>query len=204
MTGPRRIAVFGGRDFCGRWFIWTSLDRVLRRGPMVLVHGACAFGADAHADVWAQSREVPTEPYPAQWREGGKSAGPRRNREMAESRLDGAVEFPGARGTADMRAQCERMKVPIWRPRFHAAALRGLHEIVTAPRAMVRREDVANPRAVSALRHGLAVVWVGRLSSWWEPSEVGWRIAVARKWAERPEKRAEPAPEWRRYRWENP
>lgn len=113
----KRIAVFGGRDFDDMTAVWNALDRALvKHGPFILVHGACPTGADAHAAGWARNRVVLVDPFPADWDKYKKAAGPIRNREMAQSGLDGAIQFPGNRGTGDMREQCDEAGVPVWEP----------------------------------------------------------------------------------------
>lgn len=120
----KRIAVYGGRAYQDRAAVFSALDAVFARYPdLVIVHGACTrrgsdelAGADRWADEWAQSRGVPVERYPADWQRHHFGAGPRRNQQMVDSGLDGAVEFPGGSGTTDMRRRLERAGVPVWRP----------------------------------------------------------------------------------------
>lgn len=112
-----RILVCGGRDDANPWRVWSALDAVRdKRGPLILIHGACRTGADYHAHRWAQARKVTEETYPADWPVHGDAAGPLRNRQMVESGLDGAVVFEGGKGTADMVRRLEEAGVPIWRP----------------------------------------------------------------------------------------
>ncbi len=53
------------------------------------------------------------ERYPADWEQYGKAAGHIRNQQMLDSGVDIAVEFPGGRGTADMRARLNKAGVPV-------------------------------------------------------------------------------------------
>ncbi|MCB1865796.1 MAG: DUF2493 domain-containing protein [Chromatiales bacterium] len=50
--------------------------------PTVVLSGRAA-GADRLGEIWAKSHGVPLELYPANWQEYGKSAGYRRNVQMA-------------------------------------------------------------------------------------------------------------------------
>jgi hypothetical protein len=43
-----------------------------------------AQGVDTLGEVWAARHSVPVKPFPADWNTHGKSAGPIRNRQMAE------------------------------------------------------------------------------------------------------------------------
>lgn len=122
MGRAKRFAVFGGRDYPHRDRVWAALNALLaKHGVFTLVHGACPTGADLYAAEWNDWQAEggghwPVEPCPAKWRELGRAAGPRRNHAMATSGLDGAVQFPGGRGTANMRLACDNAGVVVWEP----------------------------------------------------------------------------------------
>lgn len=116
------LVVTGGRAFgssaAERALVWRSLDIVLRqRGPLVLWHGGCS-GADACAAAWAAARGVPVRVWSADWARFGRSAGPRRSRDMlsaaAASGRCGLVAFPGGRGTAAAVAAARSLGVGVW------------------------------------------------------------------------------------------
>jgi hypothetical protein len=97
-----------------------TLDGVAGLRTGVLIHGACATGADRHADIWARRHGVLIERFKANWypngRSGGidKSAGPRRTQLMIDKgRPDLVVAFRGGSGTADCvaRARAAGIKV---------------------------------------------------------------------------------------------
>jgi hypothetical protein len=92
-----------------------------------VLSGACS-GADRHGEVWALGREIRLELYPAKWELYGKSAGPIRNRKMADQ-ADGliAVWDGKSRGTANMirEAQKRGLRVHIWRLDQHGAVRAG-------------------------------------------------------------------------------
>jgi len=77
----------------------------LQHGPFVLVHGACATGADAAAHHWYETagRDLGCTEVrcPADWDQYGKKAGPIRNREMVSKGADLVLAFPlfDGRGT---------------------------------------------------------------------------------------------------------
>ena len=52
--------------------------------PITAVISGCAKGADRLGERWAESYGIPVERYPADWDTHGKSAGYRRNEQMAE------------------------------------------------------------------------------------------------------------------------
>lgn len=51
---------------------------------MTEVVSGCAQGADAHGETVARSMGIPVSRFPADWKQYGKSAGIRRNAQMAE------------------------------------------------------------------------------------------------------------------------
>lgn len=163
----RRVIVTGGRDFCGRCWLWSVLDQEHARDPVgVIVHGG-ATGADAHADAWARSRMVDVEAHPAIWRRPDGStdygAGPRRNAKMVELGADLVIVTPGGRGTADC----------------HMRALAGgvATRILTfTPRSIAERDAASAgtlavmDRPVISACMGLVEIVHGRLSSWYRPT----------------------------------
>jgi hypothetical protein len=116
-----RIIVFGSRSWKDRYEVYLALDLktrdAVRKGEKItIVHGACPTGADYFADLYAVNNGHEVEPFPADWYPNGRdagidySAGPRRNREMAEAGADIALGFrmPGkSNGTDGMRKLCE-------------------------------------------------------------------------------------------------
>ena len=96
-----RVLVCGGRDFSD----YAMMGRILARYQDrigVIIHGA-ARGADQLAWRWAVATGIPHEPFPADWNEHGKAAGPIRNQQMLdEGKPDLVIAFPGGKGTNDM------------------------------------------------------------------------------------------------------
>lgn len=111
-----RIIVCGGRDFIGWNDLKKTLDEWLHAYPrMRLVSGSCPTGADAMAEEWAERNSVLVERHPADWSKHGKAAGPLRNEEMAATKPDYCLVFPGGSGTADMvrRAKAHGINVVV-------------------------------------------------------------------------------------------
>lgn len=104
MSAPFIVAVSGGRDYTDEDHIFEVLDGIHgSRDITLLIEGGCPVGdggADARARLWAAAREVncltiPPKALKHRW----PSAGPYRNREMAEHKPHLWVLFPGGRGT---------------------------------------------------------------------------------------------------------
>jgi hypothetical protein len=78
------------------------------------VISGCARGADAFGEQYALEHGIPVERHPADWARFGRSAGPRRNHEMAQcAEALIAVLCPGSRGTENMihEAQAAGLKI---------------------------------------------------------------------------------------------
>jgi hypothetical protein len=86
--------------------------------PDIVVHGDCR-GADRLAEDWGKFHKKDVRPYPANWLEYGRFAGPLRNAEMlAKEKPDLVIAFPGGTGTANMvkLAREARVKVMVIKP----------------------------------------------------------------------------------------
>lgn len=106
-----KILVCGGRKF----FNWEEVRAALDDfhfvgGPIsCLVQGGAA-GADRLAKHWASLRGIQCLEYPANWKEYGREAGMRRNRQMLDENPDIHVvlAFPGGPGTFGMCQEARR------------------------------------------------------------------------------------------------
>ncbi len=103
------VVVAGGRDYR----ITEADEAWLDTLPIREVVSGGASGADAGGEAWAKKRGIPIKRFPADWNTHGRAAGPIRNRQMAEY-AEGAVLFPGGRGTDSMRREAERRGLQIF------------------------------------------------------------------------------------------
>lgn len=78
-----RIIIAGGRDFYDYDLVKMTMARIAYK-PAVIVSG-CAKGADTLGIKWAIDNFTPVDKYPADWDRYGKSAGYKRNVQMAEN-----------------------------------------------------------------------------------------------------------------------
>lgn len=115
VQSPLRVIVFGSRNWTHYGYIQ---DRILcLPDGTTIVHGACRTGADQIADDVARARGFAVEQHHAAWYPNGYtpgrrpdySAGPRRNKHMAQLGASLAIGFrsPGkSNGTDNMWAEC--------------------------------------------------------------------------------------------------
>lgn len=84
MTEKFRVIIAGGRDFDDfRFLCKKCMFKLQDKTDVVIVSGA-ANGADKLGEKFAKFMGYEIKQFPANWDEFGKSAGYRRNKEMAE------------------------------------------------------------------------------------------------------------------------
>ena len=80
-----RVIVAGSRSFTDFSYANHVLQRAfVNRKPSSIVCGM-ASGADSIGLRWAQLNQIPVDKFPAEWQKFGKSAGYKRNVQMAEN-----------------------------------------------------------------------------------------------------------------------
>lgn len=82
----KRVVVAGCRDFnnyeLAKEYIDLMIKNIRKEHTLVFVSGCCT-GADMLGERYAAENGFEIERYPADWDKYGKSAGPKRNKEMA-------------------------------------------------------------------------------------------------------------------------
>lgn len=96
-----KIIVAGGRDFVPTNEHKNWLISKLRENNCTLVISGCARGADTFGEIVANELKIPISKFTANWNLYGKSAGYKRNVQMAEN-ADCVILFPGGNGTQHM------------------------------------------------------------------------------------------------------
>lgn len=122
-----RVIFAGSRKHRDKALVFQVLEQLFEdNGPFVLVHGACATGADAWASEWyellGKARGCTEIRYPAEWERYatsddpmGKKAGPLRNIKMVKAGADLVVAFPlpDSKGTVHTMALAQRAGIPL-------------------------------------------------------------------------------------------
>lgn len=120
-----RVLAYGGRDYDDQARVSAELDAINEAyGISQLINGGQAtrdpqdrnhiYGADWQAATWAHGLRIPVRYFYANWQLAGKAAGPFRNERMAVvGRPELGIEFPGGRGTRDMRRRLDRIGVRV-------------------------------------------------------------------------------------------
>lgn len=114
-----KMLVCGGREFDDLQLFIDVMKSIeekkefAARQPVVIIEGG-AKGADFLARCWAKYCGYQHEPYPADWKKYGRSAGYIRNKQMLdEGRPDFVVAFPGGSGTEDMVQQTRARSIEV-------------------------------------------------------------------------------------------
>ena len=111
-----RVLIYGGRDWNDSVATFNFLDECAGDFNLdydTTVVSGLARGADTLGVEWAVANNLSVDRYPANWNAHGKRAGFIRNQEMLDSGIDLAIQFPGGRGTADMRRRLDKAGVKV-------------------------------------------------------------------------------------------
>ncbi len=83
----KRVVIAGCRDYNNydeaKVYIDFCLSNIRKENKIIIVSGG-ACGADAIGERYAEENGFEVEKHPADWQRYGRSAGPKRNREMAK------------------------------------------------------------------------------------------------------------------------
>lgn len=113
----KRVVIAGCRDYTdyqeAKEYIDFCLSNIRKENHIIIVSGG-ASGADAMGERYADENGFAVERYPADWDQYGKSAGPIRNREMAQA-ADYVICFwdGESRGTRSMIDFAEQYGKPV-------------------------------------------------------------------------------------------
>ena len=92
MTKELRVIVAGTRTFTDQQLLYSTLDSILADYPedkyKIIIISGCAKGADSIAIQYAKDHDYEIKKFPAEWDKLGKSAGVRRNLQMAQYASD--------------------------------------------------------------------------------------------------------------------
>lgn len=98
-----RVIIAGSRSFQDYELLEKTMDNLLVNQKEVAVVCGMARGADSLGEAYAKVRGYPIHYFPADWEKYGKSAGYKRNEQMAQN-ADALVAFwdGESRGTKHM------------------------------------------------------------------------------------------------------
>jgi hypothetical protein len=112
-----KTIIAGGREYIFTESDIQLLNRLRIQIPITEVVSGGARGADRCGEMWASKHNIPIKLFPANWDKHGKSAGAKRNKQMAQY-ADAVILFPGGRGTDCMFTLAEEEKIKIFDYRY--------------------------------------------------------------------------------------
>ena len=117
MSVIKKVIVAGSRNYTdyeeARAYIDLCLSRIRTEYDLVILSGGCR-GADRLGERYAAERGYPVIRFPADWDTYGRSAGPIRNREMAEASDYVICFWDGrSRGTRQIIDCAEKLGKPV-------------------------------------------------------------------------------------------
>ena len=106
-----KVIIAGSRDI--KDYVLVA-NAIAKSGYQITeVVSGCATGVDTLGEQWARMSNIPIKEMPADWNQHGKSAGPQRNRAMAEYADAAIIIWDGeSRGTRNMVENMIRRKKP--------------------------------------------------------------------------------------------
>ena len=92
------------------------VESITRSGYSITeVVSGCATGVDRLGEQWARANNIPIKEMPADWNRFGKSAGPMRNKQMADYADCAIIIWDGqSRGTRNMIENMIRRNKPYY------------------------------------------------------------------------------------------
>ena len=79
-----KLIIAGGRDFSNYDLLCEEVSKIIAGVPGIEIVSGGARGADLLGEHYAIDKGIPVKRFPADWEKYGKSAGFRRNAEMAK------------------------------------------------------------------------------------------------------------------------
>lgn len=106
-----KVIIAGSRNISDYKLV---VETIKRSGyDITEVVSGCATGVDRLGEQWAIANDIPVKEMPADWNRYGNSAGPQRNKAMAEYADAAIVIWDGkSRGTRNMIENMIRRKKP--------------------------------------------------------------------------------------------
>lgn len=97
ITGGRKRSAYKGIGDAFDAFV-DPIGYLVPKGSTI-VEGGCPTGVDHDAARYANEHGFKLESHPANWKQYGRAAGPKRNEQMAASGADLCLAFPSATGS---------------------------------------------------------------------------------------------------------
>lgn len=116
-----KLIIAGTRTFTDYQMFKTLLHYFINVLDITEVVSGAAKGVDELGELFAQNQKLPVKIFKADWTTHGKSAGPKRNKQMAEY-ADAlfAICINGSRGTLNMIQQAKEKGLKVYEVHLNA------------------------------------------------------------------------------------
>lgn len=107
-----KLIIAGSRVFGNYQLLAKHLDDICSRYDITEIVSGTAAGADSLGELYAKDHNIPVKRFPADWNKYGKSAGYRRNEQMAQY-ADACICFSvnNSKGTEHMISLAKKNKL---------------------------------------------------------------------------------------------
>ena len=111
-----KVIIAGSREFNNYNFLKNKIDKILSSKKQefnIIIISGTAKGADSLGEKYAKENNYQIERFPADWNKFGRSAGYKRNKQMAENSDAAIVFWDGkSKGSKHMIEICQEQKKP--------------------------------------------------------------------------------------------
>lgn len=109
-----KVIIAGSRWLQDPWYV----EEAIKKSGFEITEAVSgtARGIDYVGEIWAEKHGIPIKQFSPDWDKYGKSAGPKRNGEMARY-ADALIAIPGnppGPGTANMISQMKLLNKPVY------------------------------------------------------------------------------------------
>lgn len=107
-----KLIIAGSRVFGNYKLLSEHLDDICSRYDITEIVSGTAAGADSLGELYAKDHNIPVKQFPADWNKYGRSAGYRRNEQMAKY-ADACICFSvnNSKGTEHMISLAKKNKL---------------------------------------------------------------------------------------------
>lgn len=109
-----KLIIAGSRTIIDYFLVKSIVGGIIDPSDVDEVVSGKAAGVDTFGERWAEENHIPVKSFPADWNAHGKSAGPRRNAQMAAYADRAIVIMRGhSPGSLNMIDQMKRVHKPV-------------------------------------------------------------------------------------------
>ena len=135
-----KLIIAGSRTFGNYKLLSAHLDDICARYDITEIVSGTAAGADSLGELYAKDHNIPVTRFPADWNKYGKSAGYRRNEQMAQY-ADACICFSvdNSRGTEHMINLAKKYRLKLRVVRLESLGRQASDDLITQNKEKERK-----------------------------------------------------------------